>query len=83
MGGVDRRARERCDGCGERGGKVGARLLEIGILPDGKAQVSRYVDVAIVTDLGQARNNVNVMSSDIIVACGSAVPERSQKLRWH
>lgn len=44
--------------------------LTIGILPDGKARVSRYVDVAIVTDLGQARNNVNVMSSDVIVACG-------------
>ena len=44
--------------------------LTIGILPDDKASVSRYVDVAIVTDLGQARNNVNVMSSDIIVACG-------------
>ena len=44
--------------------------LTIGILPDGKTQVSRYVDVAIVTDLGQARNNVNVMSSDVIVACG-------------
>src|SRR4029079_13618909 len=44
--------------------------LTIGVLPDSKAQVSRYVDVAIVTDLGQARNNVNVMSSDVIVACG-------------
>ncbi|HSL04718.1 MAG TPA: hypothetical protein VK901_14420 [Nitrospiraceae bacterium] len=44
--------------------------LTIGILPDGKTRVSRYVDVAIVTDLGQARNNVNVMSSDVIVACG-------------
>jgi uncharacterized protein (TIGR00725 family) len=44
--------------------------LTIGILPDGKVQVSRFVDVAILTDLGQARNNVNVMSSDVIVACG-------------
>jgi uncharacterized protein (TIGR00725 family) len=44
--------------------------LTIGVLPDGKVRVSRYVDIAIVTDLGQARNNVNVMSSDIIVACG-------------
>jgi uncharacterized protein (TIGR00725 family) len=44
--------------------------LTIGILPDAKVGVSRHVDVAIVTDLGQARNNVNVMSSDIIVACG-------------
>ncbi len=44
--------------------------LTIGILPDGKTRVSRYVDVAIITDLGQARNNVNVMSSDVIVACG-------------
>lgn len=44
--------------------------LTVGVLPDSKAPVSRYVDVAILTDLGQARNNVNVMSSDIIVACG-------------
>src|SRR6185295_17664247 len=29
--------------------------LTIGVLPDSKAQVSRYVDVAIVTDRCQAR----------------------------
>lgn len=44
--------------------------LTIGVLPDTKTKVSRYVDVAIVTDMGNARNNVNVMSSDVIVACG-------------
>jgi uncharacterized protein (TIGR00725 family) len=44
--------------------------LTVGVLPDTKAKVSRYVDVAIVTDMGNARNNVNVMSSDVIVACG-------------
>jgi predicted Rossmann-fold nucleotide-binding protein len=39
-------------------------------LPNTRARISRYVDLAILTDLGNARNNVNVMSSNIIVACG-------------
>jgi uncharacterized protein (TIGR00725 family) len=53
--------------------------LTIGILPDGKTQVSRFVDVAIVTDLGQARNNVNVMSSDVIVASEVALALKAKK----
>lgn len=53
-----------------QGAKAVSGSLTVGILPDGKTKVSRYVDLAILTDLGNARNNVNVMSSDIIVACG-------------
>ncbi|GKS60365.1 hypothetical protein YTPLAS18_38920 [Nitrospira sp.] len=53
-----------------QGAKSVPNSLTIGILPDEKAKISRFVDVAIVTDLGNARNNVNVMSSDVIVACG-------------
>ncbi|HVN78910.1 MAG TPA: hypothetical protein VMW38_07925, partial [Terriglobia bacterium] len=44
--------------------------LTIGILPDLQSTVSPDVDVVIVTDMGNARNNINVLSSNIVVACG-------------
>ena len=45
--------------------------LTIGILPgkDDKG-ISEAVDIAIFTDMGNARNNINVLSSDVIIACG-------------
>ncbi|PSF29360.1 TIGR00725 family protein [Aphanothece hegewaldii CCALA 016] len=53
-----------------RGAKQAGGLI-IGILPSGnKNSVSDAVDIAIVTDLGQARNNINVLSSDVVIACG-------------
>ncbi|MDJ0530996.1 MAG: TIGR00725 family protein [Xenococcaceae cyanobacterium MO_207.B15] len=52
-------------------GAKSAGGLTIGILPGkDKKQVSEAVDIAIVTDLGHARNNINVLSSDVIIACG-------------
>jgi uncharacterized protein (TIGR00725 family) len=45
--------------------------LTIGVLPSSdKNGVSRFVDVPIVTGMGEARNNINVLSSDIVFACG-------------
>jgi uncharacterized protein (TIGR00725 family) len=45
--------------------------LTIGILPDeNKEKLSKHVDVAIVTDMGNARNNINVLSSNVVIACG-------------
>jgi uncharacterized protein (TIGR00725 family) len=45
--------------------------LTIGILPTGPdGPVSAYVDVAVFTGLGDARNAINVLSSDVVVACG-------------
>ena len=45
--------------------------LTIGVLPDRDSkQMSEAVDIAIFTDLGSARNNINVLSSDVIIACG-------------
>ncbi|MBD3883454.1 TIGR00725 family protein [Phormidium tenue FACHB-886] len=55
-----------------RGAKQ-ANGLTVGILPrdDRSAEiVSEAIDIAIFTDLGNARNNVNVLSSTIIFACG-------------
>ncbi len=54
-----------------RGAKAIDGSLTIGILPHAQAKVSEFVDVAIVTDMGNARNNINVLSSDVVVACGS------------
>lgn len=45
--------------------------LTVGILPgeDG-GDANDFVDVVVVTGMGQARNNVNVLSSRVVVACG-------------
>ena len=52
------------------GAKEGSDSLTIGILPDRDAEVSPAIDVAIVTETGEARNNIIVLSADVIVACG-------------
>jgi uncharacterized protein (TIGR00725 family) len=45
--------------------------LTVGILPTkDRRAISVAVDVAIITDMGSARNYINVLTSDIIVACG-------------
>lgn len=51
-------------GAAENGG------LTIGVLPDsGPGNVSEFIQVPIYTDMGNGRNNINVLSSDIVVAC--------------
>jgi hypothetical protein len=52
------------------GAKSAKDSLTIGILPDRDTDVSPAVDVAIVTDTGEARNNIIVLSADIVIACG-------------
>lgn len=53
--------------------------LTIGILPgkDDKG-ISEAVDIAIFTDMGNARNNINVLSSNVIVACGMGAGTASE-----
>ncbi|AFY70796.1 hypothetical protein Pse7367_2536 [Thalassoporum mexicanum PCC 7367] len=52
-------------------GAKSADGLTIGILPgDSTIGCSDFVDVAIVTGMGSARNNINVLSSDVVIACG-------------
>ncbi len=53
--------------------------LTIGILPGSdRAGLSDAVDIAILTDLGNARNNINVLSSDVVVACGMGLGTLSE-----
>jgi uncharacterized protein (TIGR00725 family) len=45
--------------------------LTVGVLPSGpEGPVSAAVDVAVFTGVGEARNAINVLSSDVVVACG-------------
>ncbi|MDY7013020.1 MAG: TIGR00725 family protein [Cyanobacteriota bacterium] len=60
-------------------GAKAAGGLVVGILPGNDTRgVSEAVDLAIVTDLGNARNNINVLSSDAIVACGMGLGTASE-----
>lgn len=53
-----------------RGAKQ-AEGLTIGILPTADVyDLSEAVDIPIVTGMGSARNNINILSSDMIFACG-------------
>jgi uncharacterized protein (TIGR00725 family) len=51
-----------------RGAKAVPGSLTIGILPSASAAIAPDVDVAIITEMHNARNNVNVLSSRVVVA---------------
>jgi len=54
-----------CRGAQEAGGRT------VGILPgDDRNQANPYVDVAVATGLGEARNVVVVRTADVVVAVG-------------
>lgn len=45
--------------------------LTVGIMPTSDTTtISEAVDIPIITDMKSARNNINVLTSDVIVACG-------------
>ena len=53
--------------------------LTVGILPgDDRSEASVHLDVAVVTGMGSARNNINVLSSDIVVACSGGAGTLSE-----
>jgi uncharacterized protein (TIGR00725 family) len=53
------------------GAKAVHGSLTLGILPSGpEGPVSASVDVAVFTGVGEARNTINVLSSDVVIACG-------------
>lgn len=52
-------------------GAKSAGGLTVGILKDDHINnMSQYTDIPIVTGLGSARNNINVLTSSVVVACG-------------
>lgn len=52
------------------GAKEVENSLTIGILLDREADISPAVDVAIYTATGEARNNIIVLRTDVVIACG-------------
>jgi uncharacterized protein (TIGR00725 family) len=52
------------------GAKLVLGSLTVGILPTASCKPSPNVDIVIVTEMHNARNNINVLSSDVVVACG-------------
>ena len=48
--------------------------LTVGILPDRQSAVSPFVDFAVITDVHNARNNINVLSGRAVIACGANGP---------
>ena len=61
-------------GAANRGAKRVPGSLTLGVLPTASGGVSGDVDVAIFTGMGDARNVVNVLSSDVVVVCGDPGP---------
>lgn len=62
-----------CRGAKQAGG------VTVGVLPGEEARAaSDAVDIAIVTGLGSARNNINILSSDVVIACGMGAGTASE-----
>lgn len=60
------------------GAREGGGLV-IGVLPgDTTAGAAADLDVAIVTGMGDARNVINVLSSDVVIACPGALGTLSE-----
>ena len=57
-----------------RGAKRVEGSLTIGILPGASGGASPDVDVAIFTGMGDARDAINVLSSQVVIACGAGGP---------
>ena len=53
-----------------QGAKQVQDSITLGILPSAEAKPSPYVDIIVITDMHNARNNINVLSSDVVIACG-------------
>jgi uncharacterized protein (TIGR00725 family) len=53
--------------------------LTVGILPtEDAADASEFIDVAIVTGMGEARNQINVLTSRVVFACGTGAGTASE-----
>jgi uncharacterized protein (TIGR00725 family) len=51
-------------------GAKAAGGLTVGIIPTARDAISEAVDIAVMTDMGSARNNIIVLSSDAVISCG-------------
>ncbi len=60
-------------------GAKAANGLTVGVLPtDDESGISDAIDIAIITGMGSARNNINVLSCDVAIACGMGAGTASE-----
>ena len=53
--------------------------LTIGILPTEDARdAAEFVDLAVLTGMGQARNQINVLTSRVVISCGAGAGTASE-----
>ena len=53
--------------------------LTLGIMPTGDpGTFSDALDIVVITEMKSARNNINVLSSDVVVACGMGAGTASE-----
>lgn len=53
--------------------------ITVGILPsENRNEMSQFIDIPISTGMGSARNNINVLSSDVVVALGAGAGTTSE-----
>lgn len=53
--------------------------LTVGVLPTEDARdASEFVDLAVVTGMGQARNQINVLTSRVVISCGTGAGTASE-----
>jgi len=70
--------RQECGGDGCSQSWKAANGLTIGILPtDDTNAISKAVDIAIITDMGNARNILCPLS-DVVIACGMGAGTASE-----
>ena len=61
-----------------RGAKASGGLV-VGVLPSNNTTgMSDAVDIPIITDMGNGRNNINVLSSHVVIACGMGLGTASE-----
>jgi uncharacterized protein (TIGR00725 family) len=56
------------------GAKTVDGSVTLGILPGASGGENPDVDIAVYTGMGEARNVINVLTSDVVVACGVEGP---------
>jgi hypothetical protein len=64
------------------GAKQVRNSLTLGILPGGAGDVGPDVDIAVFTGMGDARNVINVLTSDVVVACGVEGPGTASEVSF-
>ena len=48
--------------------------ITVGILPDSAVEACQSLDVRVISGVGEARNNIIVLTADAVVACGVRDP---------